>query len=146
LEIWTAGARACQLHCGWGAGLGNFPAAYDQTSSFVGLSKNVGVSRPAHDIFLSVVVETGIIGLTLLVLALLAELRDAARLGRTRAMPSLTSAIVGILVANVFLSAIWFKYFWLVFALSRAASSAAMVHPERSQAFHFETAEKSPLT
>jgi hypothetical protein len=33
--------------------------------------------------------------------------------------------VVAILVAEIFLSAIWFKYFWLVFLLIRVAEGVA---------------------
>jgi O-antigen ligase len=125
LEIWTAGYRACILHCGAGAGLGNFPNAYDQTFAFSGVGKNVGQSRPAHDIYLSLAVETGIVGLSLFLLALMAEWRGITRSPALLSHSSLKAGLAGILVANVFLSAIWFKYFWLVFVYARVASGAA---------------------
>jgi O-antigen ligase len=123
-EIWQAGYLACRAHCGTGAGLGAFPAAYNQTFAFSSASKNVGQNRPAHDIYLELAVETGFGGITLLALALLAEGRAVSRRAVHVEAPTLKAVLVGLLVANVFLSAIWFKYFWLVFTVFRVAEGA----------------------
>ena len=124
LEIWTAGRLACETYCDRGAGFGNFPNAYSQVFALSAASENVGASRPAHNVYLGMVVETGFIGLSLLLLALASEWHIASSRQMRRYEPALKAALVGLLIASIFLSAIWFKYFWLVFALFRAAESA----------------------
>jgi O-antigen ligase len=124
LEIWTAGRLACETYCAQGAGFGNFPNAYSEVFALSGASENVGANRPAHNVYLSLVVETGFLGLTLLGLALLAEWVALSSFSMRPVEPALKAALVGLLIASIFLSAIWFKYFWLVFAVIRAAESA----------------------
>jgi O-antigen ligase len=125
LQIWAVGGRACMRHCAFGAGFGNFPEAY--TDAFIGsdASTNVGLDRPAHNVFLSLAVETGIVGITLFALALLLEYISVRRPSMQRIAPGLGGALVAIIVAEIFLSAIWFKYFWLVFLLIHVAEGVA---------------------
>ena len=71
--------------------------------------------------FLQMVVETGLPGLTLLLLTLGFEWRLA---GPRRLGPDATglrSILLAVVIANIYLSAIWFKYFFLVFVLLRVA-------------------------
>lgn len=124
LEIWTAGRLACENYCGGGAGFGNFPNAYSEVFALSAASENVGADRPAHNVYLGMVVETGFLGFSLLGLALLAEWVAISSPAMRFAEPALKGGLVGLLIASIFLSAIWFKYFWLVFALVRAAESA----------------------
>jgi O-antigen ligase len=124
-QIWEAGFLACEAHCGVGAGLGNFPDAYNQVFAFSGASKDPGANRPAHNIYLEMAVDTGFVGLTLLILVLIAEWRAVSRRRMRELVPSLKGIMVALLVANFFLSAIWFKYFFLVFVLVRMAEGAA---------------------
>jgi O-antigen ligase len=125
LQIWAVGGRACMRYCAFGAGFGNFPEAY--TEAFIGsdTSTNVGLDRPAHNVYLSLAVETGIVGITLFALALLLEYISLRRPSLQRIAPGLGGAVVAIVVAEIFLSAIWFKYFWLVFLLIRVAEGVA---------------------
>ena len=124
LEIWGAGRLACENYCGQGAGFGNFPNAYSEVFALSAASENVGADRPAHNVYLGMVVETGFFGLSLLALALLLEWVGTSAPSMRFAEPMLKASLVGLLIASIFLSAIWFKYFWLVFALIRAAESA----------------------
>ena len=124
LEIWTAGRLACESYCDRGAGFGNFPNAYSEVFALSAASENVGADRPAHNVYLGMVVETGFFGLSLLALALLAEWVIVSQPAMRWTEPALKAGLVGLLIASMFLSAIWFKYFWLVFALIRAAESA----------------------
>jgi hypothetical protein len=130
LQIWAVGGRACMRYCAMGAGFGNFPEAY--TEAFVGsdASTNVGLDRPAHNVFLSLAVETGVVGITLFALALLLEYISLRRASMQRIAPGLAGALVAIVVAEIFLSAIWFKYFWLVFLLIRVAEGVAARQPD----------------
>lgn len=123
-EIWQAGLIACENHCLLGVGIGNFPRIYNKVFAFSGADENVGYNRVAHNLYLSLAVETGIIGLTLFGVALVAEW---ARLSSQQMMtigPSFKPLLVGLLIVNIFLSAVWFKYFWLVFTLIRAAETS----------------------
>jgi O-Antigen ligase len=130
IEIWTAGQMLCREHCAWGAGLGNFPIAYNDVFPFTGSLRNVGADRPAHNLYIGLAVEIGVGGILLWGLALATEwwTLSAGEL-RTQA-PALKAGLAGLLVATIFLSAIWFKYFWLVFVMIRVAEGIG--EPEES--------------
>lgn len=121
-EIWTTGLLACERYCGMGAGLGNFPTVYGELFAFSGAERNVGLERPGHNLYLEVVVETGVVGLTLLAVALIAEWMAMRTTGR--AAPALAAVLVALLVVDMFEGFIWFKYFWLPFILIRIAEEA----------------------
>jgi O-antigen ligase len=116
--------EACRTRCAAGAGLGNFPEAFNQAYPFSAASKNIGLNQAAHNVYLGIAVEMGLGGLTLFLLAILAEWRALTRTPLRERAPGLRAALLGLLTVNVFLSAIWFKYFWLPFLLIRVAESA----------------------
>lgn len=129
-EIWTSGLLACHTHCVLGAGFGGFPTVYNDVQAFSGTLKDVGLSRPAHNVYLGIAVETGVVGLALLAIALALEWRTISGVGIRHLAPALRGALLGLLVASVFLSAIWFKYFWLVFTMIRVAEGASWTEVE----------------
>jgi O-antigen ligase len=137
VEIWSVGLFACRTECAWGAGIGNFPDTFNNLYPFAGLGRDVGQQRPAHNVYLSVVVETGIVGLTLFLLALAAEWRSLSSPAQVLLAPALRPALLGLLLASVFLSAVWFKYFWLVFVLVRVVEGAAENEPDAPIAERF---------
>ena len=124
-EIWKTGLVACKLHCGAGSGLGTFEAAYNEAFALTSISRDVGFNRPAHDVYLDLVVETGFLGLTLFLLAMASEWVHFGSAPMLAVSPAFRAAIVGVLIANVFLSAIWFKYFWLPLVVGRVIEGAA---------------------
>jgi hypothetical protein len=128
-EIWQTGLIACRTYCAWGVGIGNFATVYGAIHPFSAVEKNVGGNRPAHDVYLSVAVETGLLGLSLLALALLAEWMSLSMRALQNVAVGLKAAIAGLLVSSIFLSAIWFKYFWLIFCVIRVAENA-LIKPD----------------
>jgi O-antigen ligase len=121
-EIWTTGLMACRTFCGVGAGLGNFPVVFTDLFATSGVGRNVGLERPGHGLYLEQAVETGLVGLALLGLALSAEWMALRRAGRIA--PALAAALIALLVVDAFESFIWFKYFWLLFMVIRVAEGA----------------------
>jgi O-antigen ligase len=122
-EIWTTGYAACQRFCALGAGLGNFPTVFTDLFATTGAGRNVGLARPGHNLYFEIAVETGFVGLTLLLFALASEwlaLRSTGHLA-----PALGAALVALLVVDAFESFIWFKYFWLLFMVIRLAEGHA---------------------
>jgi O-antigen ligase len=124
-EIWKTGLVACTLHCATGSGLGTFEFAYNESFALTSTAHNAGFNRPAHDIYLSLAVETGFLGLTLFLLAVLGEWAHFGRRALFQLSPGFRATIAGVLLANIFLSAIWFKYFWLPFVFGRVIEGAA---------------------
>jgi O-antigen ligase len=124
LDIWTGGFAACRLHCGTGAGIGNFEQTYSDLFAFSGAEVNVGLDRPAHSSYLEIAVEAGVVGLTLLLLALLAEWFALSRRPVFLTSPALGAALASVVFAEVFLSALWFKFFWLALVFVRLTENA----------------------
>jgi hypothetical protein len=123
-EIWGTGYLACRSHCAWGAGFDNFPTLYSEIFPFSAAARNVGLERPAHNVYLELAVETGFVGVTLFILAVLAEFMTLRSKPMTRIAPSLTVAVLVLLFANIFEGQIWFKYFWIVFVLIRVSEAS----------------------
>jgi O-antigen ligase len=130
-EIWTAGALACQTYCGAGAGLGAFSAVYNDVLPFSNVTRNVGLSRPAHNLYLEIAVETGLVGMLLFWVAVGTEFRTIARRRAGWLAPALAAAVVAILVADVFEGFLWFKHAWLPFILIRMFEHAADEQTQR---------------
>jgi O-antigen ligase len=118
-EIWAVAMLACRQHCGVGAGLGGFPSAYDEALPFSGVHRNVGSDRPAHNVYLEIAVETGLIGVVLFALAIAAEWRVLRRGSQRALAPALAAAIVGMLAVDLFEGFLWFKHVWLLFVVLR---------------------------
>jgi O-antigen ligase len=133
LDIWTSGLLVCKSHCAKGTGVGNFAPAYEDVFAISEAERiNVGISqagRQAHNLYLAIAVETGLLGLTLFGFALSGEWRASTRQRLNTIAPSLRAMIASLLVANFFLSAIWFKYFWLTFVFLRVAEGASVETP-----------------
>ncbi len=124
-EIWTAGALACTAYCGVGSGLGTFPDVYNDVFAFSNVTRNVGASRPGHNLYLEIAVETGLLGIVLFWMAIGSEFRAIARRRASWLAPALAAAIVAILVADIFEGFLWFKHAWLPFTVIRVFESAA---------------------
>lgn len=125
VQIWSTGYLACKEYCDYGAGIGNFNNAYQEFYPYSGVLGNIGLARPAHNTYLQLVVETGIVGLALFIVALLVEWRSLTVPQVVALAPSLKATMAAILVAEFFLTAVWFKFFWLVFIVARATERAA---------------------
>lgn len=110
--IWEVGAHACMEHCLTGAGMGVFPELHEQTIVNDPTTEGVQLRLESHNILLGAAVELGLLGLGLLVVGLTLTMLDAARASRRRSRAAL-SGLTGILLANMLISNVEFKYFWL---------------------------------
>ena len=123
-DIWRLGVAACDRYCLAGSGWGTFPAVYQEefrTNPAAGGYRTEGYR--AHNIWLQAVVEVGVAGLVLLVVAYGASVVDALRLPRDERGPPL-AALVAMAVASSLVSNLTFKYFWLVPMYAALAASA----------------------
>jgi O-antigen ligase len=138
LDIWTTGLLACKTYCAKGTGAGNFATAYEDVFAISGAERiNVGTKqagKQAHNLYLAIAVETGVVGLTLFGFAVWGEWQASTRNRLRMLAPSLPAMIVALLVVNFFLSAIWFTYFWLVFIFIRVAEGASVDMPPQTPA------------
>jgi len=115
VDIWRVGISACAEYCATGAGWGTFPIVYaDVQASVPGARVLYGDGAyQAHNIWLLVLIELGVVGVILLLWALFANLRQAARLPPTLRGPPM-SALIAVLFALSFLSSLEFKFFWIL--------------------------------
>ena len=124
--VWNVGWLAFKHYGLVGAGLNNFPIVY---RNFVGQVPLYGPdsNRAAHNIYLEVAVELGVVGLGFLLTAFWSQLRAARRCRKTLSAKSggdilpYEAACYSILVAAFFISVVWEKWFWLAWLLLAVA-------------------------
>jgi O-antigen ligase len=107
----------------FGAGLDNFSNAFEK---YVGTSRfSVGDRRASHNIYLTVAVEFGILGILFLFEAVRSQMRAFPRPTRNMLTSSrlvaFEAACWGMLIAGFSLDILWRKAFWFVLALSAGA-------------------------
>jgi O-antigen ligase len=127
--IWKVGLDQCATYCWAGSGWGTFPNVYNVAVGFSADDANPRRHFQAHNIWIRAAVETGVVGLGLVVAGLWLTARELFRLGREARGVAL-AGFIGVIAANTFLSNLDFKYFWLALmhatltplALARASS------------------------
>jgi O-antigen ligase len=137
-EIWRAGWAAFKHFWMLGAGYGNFPLAYNQFYLSVFQPTDPHFGRASHDILLNAAVETGIIGLILLVTCWVQTFRLLDPIGendyRFPLRLALQGAIAGLFVTGLFADLMITKYVWLAFMLTVMTYNAApVVAPARER-------------
>jgi O-antigen ligase len=133
-SIWLIGAHAFLRDPLIGAGVGNFPDAYDQSLLHLYTPIFAYWDRGAHNLILMVGVELGLIGLALLLWVIVGQARLLRDIGRGHELYdvriALEAALVGLLVVSMFLDTLYWKYAWLTFTALVLARSAAIVPSE----------------
>lgn len=132
IDIWIASLKLLPHHGFVGAGLGNFEVAYVSVSGSAPVFH--GLTRAAHNIYLGMTVELGIIGLAFLLFAFRDQLRVASRYP----LLPFEAACWGMLAAGLTLDVVFRKFFWLCWILlaiaarlsrhARAETSSDQVH------------------
>ena len=132
LDIWHVGTLLAAKYGIFGTGLDNFPVRYQQYSGMAPTFH--GYLRGPHNIFLGLIVETGIPGAILFGGAVWSSLSAGWRkLGRSNLLPQLVAYEAGclsLLVAGFFLDVMWRKTFWLGWLLLALAARARSEIPE----------------
>jgi O-antigen ligase len=142
-ELWTVGVRMVQAHPINGVGAGNFPVASIHYLFRPGATQRdvYIIDRPLvpHNIYLNVLAELGIVGLSLFVFILAVVVRcalQAARAFSRRGDPAmeilargLFIALVALLSADFFSSQLYNKELWLLLALAPALRALAERRP-----------------
>jgi len=128
LDIWRVGFRALREYGIVGAGLSNFPFAYDE---FAGYQYGFqGYHFGAHNIYLGMWVELGIVGLFFMMAAIISQLRSVRAWRREVAeerdphLLAVESACLGVLASGFFLDIVWRKAFWFPWILLVLAKRA----------------------
>jgi O-antigen ligase len=125
MDFWIVGFAAFWHHWMLGVGLSNFPAAYDAYVQYAPSFHEF--HRMAHNVYLSVLVESGIVGFFLFAGALWSQLRSLWR-PENRTVATLLpyqAAFCAVLVSGLFLDILWTKSFWLVLILITLAERAS---------------------
>lgn len=132
-EIWKTGLKTLEEFGLFGAGLDNFLEAWDRTVAYGPLDW----ARAAHNVYLKVWVELGILGLVLLLAALGSHLLAVHRArkagGGGIALAALEAACLGVLVLTVFGDQIWRKFFWLAWILLTWATYCEVADQEHGK-------------
>lgn len=133
MEVWKRGLKYMAAHPLVGVGIRNFPMAEGTLSeeSRASMERGKGFKwSAAHNSFLEIGVELGVVGLALFVTMLVSALRALRRI-RSRHRWSaqttgqhevslaftLSAAFVGFIVCGFFLSAWYFSYLYMLFGL-----------------------------
>jgi putative inorganic carbon (hco3(-)) transporter len=121
-----------------GVGPGRFPAYYRLYADEVGI-RVLNADRQAHDLYLHIAAETGILGLVAFMGILALTLRDLLRVRRRwlRLRPDVAAMATGLMLAVVtymttglFLHLSYARYFWLILAIAGAAAQIGLRLPE----------------
>ena len=122
LDIWSYGLLALKKFFFLGAGLNNFPEAYSEFSP--------GLPRAAHNIYLGVFVELGIIGFAFFTFSIICHLRLTFNSKTDSNIIILRAALIAALFSSFFSDTIWRKSFWLIFMLIAMYNNTGKIIPE----------------
>jgi O-antigen ligase len=117
LDIFIAGTEVVKHNPVIGIGLANFTVGYNQYAGYAPVFRGYG--RAAHNVYLEVWAETGIVGLTLLVFAIYSQMKRPRPNSRSRDYMevAVNAGCWGLLVAGLSGNIQWSKEFWLSFIL-----------------------------
>lgn len=136
-EIWYVGLKSLEKYWLFGAGLHNFSTAFYEYSHFSSGFK--GEARDSHNLYIGTFVELGIIGFTLMTLAIIQHYR-AIKLCFSKyniENSMLAAALAGILVTNIFGFFIWLKSFWLIFMMIAMYRNVVSMENESRQSTNY---------
>jgi O-antigen ligase len=123
-SVWRIGAVSCDDGCWVGGGLGTFPDLHEATALARPELANLELRYEAHNLWLGAVVELGVLGLVLVLmiigLAFESCLRSVDRLGGAA-----FAGLLSVLVANLFIMSLEFKYFWTVVLVATITAQTA---------------------
>jgi O-antigen ligase len=129
--IWQTGIAALKDYFLTGAGMENFSVIYNRYATHA--LGYAGLNRVAHNIYLQIAVESGVIGFLLFAFVVASHLRcasqrEASCVGAVRfRLTACMAAAYGMLVASFFLGLLWTKAFWVVWIMMAICSRAPRV-------------------
>jgi O-antigen ligase len=123
-DIWQAGLEAAKHHSIIGAGLDNFPVAYDQYARYATVFR--GYRRAPHNVYLGTFTELGIVGFLLFLAAIRSQIKMSDKLKaiakRFPLVVACESACFALLIAGLSKDILWDKAFWFSWILLASAS------------------------
>jgi O-antigen ligase len=122
LDIWKVGLLIATERPFFGVGIGNFAPAFTwdaiaRPGSFI-YAAAILPGRDAHNIFLQIAAELGLIGLVLFVVPLVVTTVNGLHGQATLLQRLIVAVLIGYLVEGLFLPILNRKYFWFFIALS----------------------------
>jgi len=125
-----------------GVGLGNYPLLYQKYARQFGLEFRSEV-RQAHDLYLEVAAETGLLGFfsfAVLLWGIFSSIWKAQQLLAKKGLTSLSNMIVafafgllGFLISALFIHAVYFRNFWVLAGLALAIPRVAQTEIEAAE-------------
>jgi O-antigen ligase len=116
-DIWFVGWKSLEKYWFFGAGLDNFTKAYTEFIAYTPVF--IGVDRASHNIFVGLLVELGLVGISIMLVAMITHYRAI----RTELLQSdndrlmLYAAFWGIIISGLSQDILWYKSFWLLWIL-----------------------------
>ncbi|MDF1596563.1 MAG: O-antigen ligase family protein [Acidimicrobiia bacterium] len=124
-EIWRLAIDSCPQYCPTGSGYGTFADVHEAAILVSEDATGTKLRYQAHSIWLEALIELGVLGFALLIVAFAITMNDLIHVNIAERGGAL-AGLIGLLVANTFLSTLTFKYFWLglIYALLVVGSAA----------------------
>lgn len=119
-DIWRIAAMQCDRYCLTGSGWGTFSAVHREGMLTQPSARGRVLDFKAHNMWVRTVIEAGVAGLILLLVAVVATFRDLFALPRRLRAPPL-AGVAGVIFANSLLANLDFKYVWLAFTYAALA-------------------------
>jgi hypothetical protein len=116
LDIWTASMDLVPRYGLLGAGWNNFVVVYSDIAGHA--SSFRGFTRGSHSIYVGMLIEVGIVGLTFLLLAFRSQLREA----KPRELLPYAAACWAMIVMGITLDIVWRKSFWFAWIILAMAA------------------------
>lgn len=118
-DIWRVGLAAIPNHWLLGSGQGTFVTAYNQSFFLAYQPQFLEWDRDPHNLIISTLVELGVMGLLLLILALIMQYRSVRLIPDDNEFawlkPVFRATLVGLVVAAMFVDVLATKFSWLLF-------------------------------
>jgi exopolysaccharide production protein ExoQ len=123
-DIWRIGLASCEDYCLHGSGWSTFNVVHAR--GLLESPERTGwvFGYGAHNVWLQVLIEIGVVGLTLFLVALAISYRELARLPASWRGPPM-AALSALLASNIFIANLDFKYFWLTLLYVNLSITAA---------------------
>jgi len=122
--IWRYGIEIFKYNYLFGSGFMSFPSAftrYYQDVNVSGLIHGIYAGRGAHNIYLAILVETGIVGSSIALISLVAYLHRIIKQRNKQMVYLMISVNIAMLTIGIFLDILNRKYFWFIIAITIAS-------------------------
>jgi hypothetical protein len=119
-SIWAIGLQVAKRYWLFGSGVGSFPDEYNRFYLSVYQQYPMGWGMQPHNVALRFLVETGIVGIALLIAFFAANFFMLRSIGKDHPFydyrVTIEAAFVGIIIVSFFIDFVDEKYSWLLFA------------------------------